>query len=408
MAFSHPAQGPSAKSRLGKAPSNSAGSLSERSMSERSIWAASVRLLAHSLFVASVSAASLCVANYPESRAEPVTLEELQQRLQVLEAAKKPLPIEWYGWLELEMNQSHLDELRKPNGKSNAAGDLTLATFALGADLDLSTGLTAHIHVLYEQDATPLDVDEAYVTQESAQWDMALTAGQMYLPFGQFHQHQVNDTFMQTLAETRATALLLNGFNQGPLQLNGYLFKGHNDNSIETFGGRVQWQNEQLTLSLDYVSDVMQSDGVQTWLEESSLQDSRLESVPAVNAFALWRLPLAGTSWEVSWEYMTAALDKNNPLQLQGKDLSASHGQVAMSWPDQSPMTLSVGHQRAQNLEALGVANERLSLGLNTELNNKIGVAFEWWLDHFNKNDLGTDASSTRVQSVALLLSRGF
>jgi len=126
-----------------------------------------------------------------------------------------------------------------------------------------------------------------------------------------------------------------------------------------------------------------------------------LSSVPAVNSFALWCLPIASMNWALSWEHLTAFVPKQNALLTNDSTLTASHSQLALTWSEQ---TFSIAHQRTRNMASLGLPDERLSLGIATELHNNIEVTAEWWLDHFSENDAGP----TRVQSLALQLSRGF
>ena len=75
-----------------------------------------------------------------------------------------------------------------------SASDLSLATLELGLQTQVSAWVEAGITLLYEEDATPLEVDIAYLSLGNPERSpYSLSAGQVYLPFGAFETHMISD-----------------------------------------------------------------------------------------------------------------------------------------------------------------------------------------------------------------------
>ena len=65
------------------------------------------------------------------------------------------------------------------------SSDVTLATVELGFDARINDRIDAHLTFLYEEDDTPIEVDEGTISV-SLNAGHSVVMGQMYVPFGAF------------------------------------------------------------------------------------------------------------------------------------------------------------------------------------------------------------------------------
>ena len=106
------------------------------------------------------------------------------------------------------------------------ASDIVGATVAIAIEANLSADTVAVVSFLYEEDDTPFEVDEAFISHASG--NSTWTIGQIYLPFGTYETAMLNDPLTLEIAETRETALLWQ-YQRGGLGLEAYGFNGDTD-----------------------------------------------------------------------------------------------------------------------------------------------------------------------------------
>ena len=90
----------------------------------------------------------------------------------------------------LEVETTHTEGL---DDSQDNASNTSLATFELAMATPINQYADATVTFLYEEQDTPFEVDTASISI-SASPNFNLTFGQVYLPFGAFETHQVNDT----------------------------------------------------------------------------------------------------------------------------------------------------------------------------------------------------------------------
>lgn len=188
-------------------------------------------------------------------------LAALKQRIEALEQRKSentPLGIQWSGALELEAGY-----LKDYNNDSNS--DLRVETAFLAAQKQIQSNLLAAVTVLYEEDETPLEVDEAYISY-GINDHFAVTGGQIYVPFGQYNTAVVSDPLTLEIGETRTTAAMVS-YAKDDYQLDAYVFRGDSNTdgqAIDNFGGRLRknfsYQDGAGFFSLDFISNLLSSD----------------------------------------------------------------------------------------------------------------------------------------------------
>ena len=168
------------------------------------------------------------------------------------------------------------------------ASDLLLDTFELAIDASAGDWSSAHILFLYEDgDDDNLKIDEAFITFANADVSpFYVTAGRMYVPFGNFSSNMISDPVTLTLAETREDALQLgfaadNGFYGSAYIFNGDTEKAKNDysaannNTIDNYGLNLGYVMENNDFALDvgvaYISNIATSDTLQDIVADNGL-----------------------------------------------------------------------------------------------------------------------------------------
>ena len=275
------------------------------------------------------------------------------------------------GLLEIEAGA---ERLRFADGSSDEASDLAVATVQLGLGAKLNETLSGNVIVLFEEDATALDVDEATIDFASGDWSTRI--GRQYLPFGAFHSHFINDPLTLALGETRETALLA-GYTHGPATLSAFAFNGDvekngADDQIRDWGtSLVIAPAAGLEFGASFISDLADSDAellsaytrrVAGWSSYFHLEQERLrlevEYLAATGSFAASDLDanLDGRgdqpqTWnlEAAWA-MTPAL--KIAARYEGSDEFAGQPErqygVGASWSPWENTSLSLEYLRGE------------------------------------------------------------
>jgi hypothetical protein len=175
------------------------------------------------------------------------------------------------------------------------AGDLVLATVELGADVDIAEHVTGTLLFLYEEDDTePMDVDEGFITLNGGYaLPLFLSAGKMYLPFGNFESHFVSDPLPLELGETNQSAALV-GYKNDVVVISAAVFNGDvdeagDDDTVDSFAlGAVfslpghTMEGVGLSFGASWISNIGDTDGL-----EAEIADEALSShVAGFSAFA--------------------------------------------------------------------------------------------------------------------------
>ena len=190
------------------------------------------------------------------------------------------------GVAEVELGFSKTDSGTQGVDDTDSS-DITLATVELHFDAQVTDMVSAHISMLYEEDDTPLEIDEGIITIGDVENGFYFSGGQMYVPFGTFETNLISDPLTLDLGETRESALMI-GFNNNGFHGAAYIFNGDTietdtfddgDDTIENGGLRIGYVNDMVDVGVDYITSIGDADSFQDVLAES--QDSYVAGVAA-------------------------------------------------------------------------------------------------------------------------------
>ncbi len=218
--------------------------------------------------------------------AEELSNYELTERIKNLEkqAGISGISHRWTdrialsGVLEAEAGFESID-FADPAMEDEDASDAVLATMEFGVDAVINEYVSGHALFLWEEDDTePIDLDEGFISLTRGEGCPAyLTAGKMYVPFGNFESNMISDPLTLELGETRESAiqagLEMNGFYGSVYLFNGDIDEAGEDSHMDNFGGSAGFAMENEDFSLDagvsYINNILDSDGLGDTVAES-------------------------------------------------------------------------------------------------------------------------------------------
>jgi hypothetical protein len=256
-------------------------------------------------------------------------------------------------------------------GITDGDTDVTAATVELGVDAKLADNVDAHVKLLFEEDDTALEVDEATISYGFGE-GMSLTAGRQYVPFGNFETNLVSDPLTLDLAETRESALKL-GFESGGLYGSVYTFNGDSDaagaTKVQQFGAQLGFGQEEgdnrYNFGVSYTSALGDSDTIQDAVTPT------VDSPAGIGIHGVWR---------------------RGPLSLIGEYVAASEAFVDLSGAKPTAMNLEVGYdvklggrdatvaagyQNTTGASGLSLSETRTVAAISFGIAENTGLAFE-------------------------------
>lgn len=366
------------------------------------------------LLVPTLAAASPGHEHNPGS---PAATEVLEQRLAALEQQQAELyhtlaekkaaglassitdRLTFSGLLEIE---AAAQSLRFADGSSDAASDLAVATVQFGLGAKINETMSGNISVLFEEDSSALDVDEATVDLAQGAWSARV--GRQYLPFGVYHSHFISDPMTLALGETRETALLA-GYSREHLALSAFVFNGDVEkNGAEDHLGDwgaslVLTPSEGIKVGGSFLSDLADSDAellsayesrVGGWsafaiLEQGPFSFSA-EALGALKDFAAADLDADGDAngdrplaWnlEVSWaplEQVELAARYEGSSEFAGQP-ERQYG-VGASWSPAENVTLGLEYLHGTFDQGFGVDADGNLLDKRDLVSAQLAIAF--------------------------------
>ena len=224
--------------------------------------------------------------------------------------------IEFYGVVEVEATGG--DDHTDTDGS-----DVTLATVELGFDFSaFDDWVRGTFTALHEDDDTdPWEVDQAFFTIGNTELHpLYLSAGRMYVPFGNFETSLVSDPLTLEIGETREAAILA-GFEKHNWYGSAYVFNGDvdeaGDDEIDNYGFNLGYAIEADDSSFDIGF---------SWMNNLADSDTLEEYVPApvrdyISAYGIHGVYRTG-SWSFIGEYITAT-DNFTAAELAWKTVGA-------------------------------------------------------------------------------------
>ncbi len=185
--------------------------------------------------------------------------------------------------------------------------DLVVATAEIGIAAQINDWVAGEITLLYEEDATDLEVDVATITIANAgETTFSFVVGQTYVPFGGYETGAVSDPLTLELGETRESVAQL-GFATDGWSSSIFVFNGDVDSDaedrVDQFGVSLGYTagfgaEGSARFGLSYISSLGDSD---------ALQDAMITTKPGSYTAGLSAFVTASQGpWTVIGEYLTA------------------------------------------------------------------------------------------------------
>ncbi|BBO70015.1 hypothetical protein DSCA_39450 [Desulfosarcina alkanivorans] len=217
--------------------------------------------------------------------AEGTSHDELSKRVSLIEAKieKGIMPAKWAerisvsGLIEVEAGHTSTDPA---DGDGDDESDIAVSTVELGIEAKIIDHVSGNILFLYE-DGEDIAVDEATITISGEDIvPLYLTAGEMYVPFGNFESHMISDPLTLEIAETREAAIQM-GFERGGFYGSAFIFNGdadevdEDDSHIDNFGANAGYSMESDAFNLDFgfsfINNLIDADGWEDVMDEEEL-----------------------------------------------------------------------------------------------------------------------------------------
>ncbi len=299
--------------------------------------------------------------------------------------------VEVGGVIEIEASHSDAD--------GDTVTDIDAATIDLGVSGQLNDWAGAEIAFTYNGDDDKLEVDEAFVAMAEPESPVSVVVGRHYLPFGAFATNLISDPLTLNIGETREDALQL-AFENGGTHAAAFAFNGDvdrdGDDQIQTFGATlghmVEGEDSAFGLTVSYLSDIGDSDGIGDGIADSAANDAVAgAAVSAVASFG--EVSLIGEYVTALDAFATGELDFGG----QGAEPSAWTTEAALGFDLMGrAATAAVSYQGTDEALALELPENRLLVGISVELGDGVGLGVEWARDEdYSVGDGGSGSDST-------------
>lgn len=264
--------------------------------------------------------------------------------------------------------------------------DIVLATAALGFTGKVHEWSTVRLSFLYEQDVTPLQIDESYITLGNLNVSpLYLKVGQVYLPFGRYETQLISDPVTYDLADTLEQIAQV-GFESGGAYgsvyaYNGETLKDGGDDMMDHYGATLGFakESENLTVDVgvDYINDFGDLLGPRNVLTEVG-NWAGYEYVNGIAGHA--NLSMAG--FTIIAEYLSA-LDQFTPEFLPFEN----GGAEPKAWYAELGYTLQLGgkeatfalsYQATEDAVAIGLPKECYLGGVSVEVVDNTSISLEY------------------------------
>jgi len=352
-------------------------------------------------------------------------LEGAPERVQTLERAlddKEAVDDGWFRNIEIAGLIEVEAFYAEPFGGGDES-DIVLATFELGIASQVTDWVEVAASLLYEEDATDLEVDLAYITIANA--DVApvfLTTGQIYVPFGAYETNLISDPLTLEIGETRETTVQLGFVYQG-FGGSVYAFNGDNDidgdSRIGSWGANLLYGQERKditwTVGAGYINDLGDSDTLQDSVADnrSARLDELIESGdPLAGTFNSdptkptggWTANLAVivNGFNLIGEYLTATDDFDaDSLSFRDQGAKPSAWNIELGYAFEifgKESVIAAAYQGSDEAVALELPKERWMLGLSVGIFGNTALSLEYAYDtDYDQDDGGTGATANTV-----------
>lgn len=260
------------------------------------------------------------------------------------------------------------------------SSDISLATAVLTFDAKINTRIDAHLSLLYEEDETPLEVDEATIVVMLGE-NQVIVMGQMYLPLGVFETSLISDPLTLQIAETRETAIQYGfangGFKSSVFAYNGTKTEKTANEKVDQFGLSVGYSAAGKAITYDvgvtYMNNLADADGVTAKITATTLNQY-------VGAYMAHAIVKAGAFSFIS-EYLKAT-DNFASTELAFNSRGARPGAINIELDYGTsivgkPATWAIAYQATDEALALALPKSKILLGLSLEMMHNSVLSFE-------------------------------
>ena len=311
--------------------------------------------------------------------------------------ANNQYEIEISGVVEIEASGG-----RATDGSANS--DITLATVEIGIDTAITDNVSTHILLLHEEDDTNLEIDEGTITlSQLGGLPVEMTAGQMYVPFGNFESHMVSDPLTLEIGETRESAVQFST-QVGNIYGSFYTFKGttakaDESDRIKSLGANIGFNIESDSFNLDtglsYISNMAETDTIEGSTNIAA-NPTALTDTPAGIGFhaILNRGPLTVITEYVGANDSFDAADlafNGNKAEPSAYNIEAGY-ELSMFGKES---TVAFAAQGSSEAQALGLPESRILGSISLAVREQTSLSFEWAKsDDYDIADGGTGLST--------------
>ena len=297
---------------------------------------------------------------------------------------------------EPTLEMSGLVEVEINSGKDHTAAkgsDIVLSTVEIGLDSQINENVSASVLILHEDDDTePPVIDEATMTITKDAF--FLTAGRMYIPFGNFETNMVSDPLTLEIAETQEAAIQV-GYEANGLSASIYAFNGGADkvgtdkDVVDDFGISLGYSMKagavDLDLGIDYINNMAETDGIEGALA-GPIQDHTAGT--AIHAIA------SMDNMQLIVEYISASDDFNvADLGFNGGAARPSASNIEFSYTV-NDYTIAIAHQTSDEIDGSALPETRNMISVSTTVAGDVGLVIEYSdADDYETADGGTGES---------------
>lgn len=235
-------------------------------------------------------------------------------------------------------------------GFGDGNSDLSLGTVEIGLDHSFNKKANGHLLFAYEDES--MTVSEATISLHPRE-NIAITAGRMTVPFGQFDTNMVSDPLTLELGETAEDALQI-GLSSGKFSSSLYVFKDNEDGSdkIDDYGINLGFETDALGAGISLISDV----------NDKSDAGQSAKGVAVHVKGALGRATVIAEHLSIN-------------KTADGKKPNASHLELGIDLG--SDKTLAFAMQQTKNAAALDLPKKSFGVAYSMPVYEKVGFAIE-------------------------------
>lgn len=254
------------------------------------------------------------------------------------------------------------------NHEGIKSGDITLATVELIFNAEINEKVSTSLVVLHEDDDTEeLVIDEGIISIDIGN-GLTLSAGRMYIPFGNFETSMISDPLTLELAETQEAALQIvfetESFSGAMYMFNGEADKaGNEQDKIDDFGLYFDYtlrsDDLSLNLGLGYINNIADADGLQDSSASILEHDAGLAVHAILNAGAL----------NINIEHIAA-----QDMLDDGTEPSASNIEIGYALGES---TIALAYQSTEDMSG-ALPESKTLLSYSMILEKDIGLGFEY------------------------------